>query len=362
MSTVLTSPPMNELDPGLGEGGRVFAIGANGHYLGHWVRAILARGVDPRRVVVIRDQQHCPVPVCAGLDGVMELAIEPGDLDAVIAGLQPGGRDLGCVLAWHRRVSAAVIETFAGRLLNLHYGDLPRYRGAGGGSWQVLNGETETTAYIHAMTVELDRGGILMRETEPFASNEPYPRHVKEAAARAGIRVLDRLAAQLAGGMLPLQAQDEDAAVYFPRLDTTGNGWIDFSWPSLALLRFVRAFSDPYPGASFRYHDRLYRVRRARLRNEDALHPFAAGLVVNRTDVGLHVAVCDAVVVFSEIHDAQGRLCSPEVFRVGGRLWSSAEDLLTAKMCRPSARASTQCQATSKKSSGASKPGTDQSC
>ena len=29
MSTVLTSPPMNELDPGLGEGGRVFAIGAN---------------------------------------------------------------------------------------------------------------------------------------------------------------------------------------------------------------------------------------------------------------------------------------------------------------------------------------------
>ncbi|MFT3755253.1 MAG: formyltransferase family protein [Pseudoxanthomonas sp.] len=327
---------MGEIVFDLPDTGKVFAIGANAGYLRHFVREFVREGGAPSRVVVIRDARLCPKPLCADIGGIIEHAVEADGLGDVIAALRPPAGSIGCVFAWHRLIPTSVIEALAGGLYNLHYGDLPRYRGAGGGSWQVLNGETDIKSFIHVMTRDLDRGDVLMHESEPFGTDEPYPRHVKDAAARASLRLITRLAALMhAGGSVATAEQDEDAALYFPRLDTAGNGWIDFSWPAADILRFVRAFSDPYPGASFRYRDACYRVRGAKLRSSDALHPFCAGLIVNRTLEGLHVAAKDGVMVFSGLHAEDGVACVPEAFRVGGRLWTSPEDLLSALRLRP---------------------------
>ena len=317
--------------------GKVFAIGANRNYLRHFVNEFVGAGGSPESLVVIRDSLHCPEPVCTDIAGTTELAIEAGCLDATIGALKTCG-DVGCVFAWHHLISRNVIDAFAGRLYNLHYGDLPRYRGAGGGSWQVLNGETCIKAFVHCMTPELDLGDVLMQEMEPFACDDPYPRHVKEAAGRASFRIIRRLAALMySGGRVNTVQQDEVRALYFPRLDSARNGWIDFSWSSANILRFVRAFSDPYPGASFRYRNACYRVRRASLRNKECLHPFAIGLIVNRTKEGVHVAVADGVLVFSDIRAVDGNSCGFDAFRVGGRVRTQASDLSDALQYRPGA-------------------------
>jgi len=202
----------------------------------------------------------------------------------------------------------------------------------------VLNGETQITSFVHGMTEDLDRGAVLVQETEVFATDEPYPRHVKQAAHRASLRVITRLVWLVkSGGAVQAVAQDEDAALYFPRLHTSHNGWIDFSWPADDILRFVRAFSDPYSGASFRYRNARFRVRRATLRNRDALHPFCIGLIVNRTTDGVHVATKDGVLLFSNICTADGTDCTPDTFKVGGRLWTEPKDLVAALRFRPSA-------------------------
>lgn len=322
---------MGSISFDLPETGKVFAIGANGAYLRHFVREFIRQAGAPERLVVVRDARRCPEPVCADIEGVAEHAIDAAQLDDAISTLGPTADVWGCVFAWHRLISANVIDAFAGRLFNLHYGDLPRYRGAGGGSWQVLNGETHIKAFIHCMTLDMDRGDLLMEETEPFETDEPYPRHVKEAASRACTRIISRLAGLVnSGGSVSTVEQDEGAALYFPRLDTASNGWIDFSWPSADIIRFVRAFSDPYPGASFRCRDARYRVRSASLRSSETLHPFGIGLIVNRTHDAVHVAVRDGVLAFSDIRAEDGAACLPATFRVGGRLWTAPGDLLSA--------------------------------
>ncbi len=316
--------------------GKIFAIGANGNYLRHFVREFVRGGGAPDRLVVIRDAQMCVEPVCADIVGIAEHAIDADGLDDAIRKLRPGAAACGCVFAWHRLISTDVLGAFDGHLLNLHCGDLPRYRGAGGGSWQVLNGETKITAFIHRMTREMDRGDVLLREAESFVTAEPYPRDVKDAASRAGMRIIGRLvSALLSGRAVPTTQQDENDALYFPRLHTASNGWIDFSWPSADILRFVRAFSDPYPGASFRYREACYRVRRASLRNDVALHPFAIGLIVNRTRDAVHVAATDGIMAFTDIRTEDGAACAPERFRVGNRLWTSLADLSVALRFRP---------------------------
>ena len=131
------------------------------------------------------------------------------------------------------------------------------------------------------------------------------------------------------------EPQDEGRALYFPRLDTPAQGWLDFSWSVDEVLRFVRAFSDPYPGATFRHGQHRYRVRRASLRNPEALHPFCAGLVVNRLADEVHVALRDGVVALSGIDGEDGQPADLRRFRVGDRFWTAAADLQAARCFRP---------------------------
>ena len=313
--------------------GPVLAIGANADCLGHFVARFLAGGGAAARLRVVRDAAACPRSLCVGVAEVAIDAADPQALAGAIAGLVD---PVGCVFSWHHHIAAAVIDVFGGRLFNLHGGDLPRYRGAGGGSWQVLNGEGSIQASIHRMTRAMDRGELLMSEREDFGTAEPYPADVKAAAGRASRRVIDRLAtAVLAGGSHALEPQDEGRALYFPRLDTPAQGWLDFSWSVDEVLRFVRAFSDPYPGATFRHGQHRYRVRRASLRNPEALHPFCAGLVVNRLADEVHVALRDGVVALSGIDGEDGQPADLRRFRVGDRFWTAAADLQAARCFRP---------------------------
>lgn len=66
----------------------------------------------------------------------------------------------------HRRIiSRQVIDLFPLGLLNLHGGDLPRYRGNACQAWAILNGEKRIAACVHKMLPdELDAGNIIARE------------------------------------------------------------------------------------------------------------------------------------------------------------------------------------------------------
>ena len=65
----------------------------------------------------------------------------------------------------HRRIiSEEVIDKFPLGLLNLHGGDLPRYRGNACQAWAILNGEKRIAACVHKMIPdELDVGQITAR-------------------------------------------------------------------------------------------------------------------------------------------------------------------------------------------------------
>ena len=46
-----------------------------------------------------------------------------------------------------------------------------------------------------------------------------------------------------------------------PRLATDINGWVDWSWNSLDLTRFIDAFGSPYPGASTYINEKRVRLK-----------------------------------------------------------------------------------------------------
>ena len=74
-----------------------------------------------------------------------------------------------------------------------------------------------------------------------------------------------------------------DGRLYFPRLNTGVNGWIDWTWTASEVELFCRAFDAPYAGAGTFIGDEEVRLGGVHLEEgEGDLHPFTAGLVVRR--------------------------------------------------------------------------------
>lgn len=312
---------------------RTFIVIGLGKPLRTFINRLRFGAFPSSRIVVVTDPDHDQgtYEYFDGLEQHRVFATAPERLLEVVA-KHPGCS--GVVLQWYGIFPSSIVEAFEGRLFNLHFGDLPRYRGAGGFSWQVLNGETVVRAHIQVMTKKVDAGPVVMTEAQNIHAARPYPQDFITAAAEIADAVVARFASNIGSGVtLEAVDQDERAAEYYPKLLTAKNGLIDFSWPAEAIDRFVRAFSTPYPGAAFNYDDVSYRVRRSQPVSSKPHHPFAAGLIVNKTSDGLFVATSDGVLLFSDIAGPDGD-CELSKFRIGGRLYNEDAALLAARRYR----------------------------
>lgn len=136
--------------------------------VGEWFRA--ERGWDLRAVVPV-------VPEPAWTDSLTEWAdrnrvatVASGDF----ADLGPdSGRlvDLAVSVFYDRIISAGFIAR-CGRVLNVHNGPLPRYRGVSPINWALKNGERSHGVTIHEVTPGIDEGPIVAQLTYSI-----YPEH-----------------------------------------------------------------------------------------------------------------------------------------------------------------------------------------
>ena len=175
------------------------------------------------------------------------------------------------------------LDLVAGHVINMHAAPLPEYRGGGGYSWRIMNGDRRGAVLIHQITPGIDDGPVLFRRDYGFPPElrtpEQYRRYAIEQDRPAMLDMVRRI---VADGELPPAVAQEGAATYFPRLSTDVHGAIDWSWPAPSVVDFVRAFDHPYPGAFTTL--RGNRVRVVDAENVDWVpvkpHPFMSGLLV----------------------------------------------------------------------------------
>ena len=105
---------------------------------------------------------------------------------AVTAQVPPGGCNAEAEIARMRRLAPDVvlvfgtsllkqplIDTFTGRIINLHLGLWPYYRGAGTNFWPLVNGEPEYCgATIHLLDAGVDSGPILAHARPDIAAGD----------------------------------------------------------------------------------------------------------------------------------------------------------------------------------------------
>lgn len=226
-----------------------------------------------------------------------------------------------------------VLARFGAGMINFNGIPIPRYLGGAHYTWQILNGDRTSGCFLQEITMDVDRGPILRRQLFDLPDNVRIPEDYFLANHEEGCRFMEQVIADMRADEMfdPNEFSSlDEGRLYFPRLNTLENGWIDWSWTGREIERFCCAFDRPYAGASTLLDGTVVRLSDVRLTETmDALHPFVAGLVVRNTGQEACIATCGGLlaVAAARLQDGGDAI---EMLTEGRRLHTPPERLSIA--------------------------------
>ncbi len=262
--------------------------------------ALVGSGVTPCAVLTQPDRRagrgkrmtESPVKRYAREHGIPVL--QPATLRdpaaaAEIAALEP---DVLVVAAYGLILPQAVLDIPRAACVNVHASLLPRWRGAAPIQAAILAGDDKTGISLMQVTAGLDSGPVYVTSELPIGERETAGELHDRLAALGGKLLADNFEGILSG-TLPATEQDEGAATYAGKIDTS-DARLDWSESAEMLSRRVRAF-NPAPGAYFfadGESEGALRIKCWRARPVDS--PAAAAGTVLQCDRGGLVIACGA--------------------------------------------------------------------
>ena len=217
-------------------------------------------------------------------------------------------KDKGCNAAFSLSCRSIIrqkfIDSFKGRVFNIHPSPLPKERGGGIYTWRVIQGGRHAVVTIHMIDEGIDTGAILSQKRSEISELRPVPRDLMLATNDLYVEALREFAAKLAGGerSFDIACQDDSDSTYLPRVCTEVNGAIDWSASLEELDRFIRGYSYPYGGAFSFVRGRRFSVMVAAPDGEGVHHPSLAGRVDRiNPDGSVRVLVRDGFLKISKI-------------------------------------------------------------
>lgn len=206
-----------------------------------------------------------------------------------------------------------VINSFDGKLIDLMGIRLPQYRGGAHYSWQILRGTRIGACNLQIINEDMiqgvfDSGRIVKFREYLFPSSARIPDDYFECAVKEEIAFIKEFINEVAEGRdfddFSLQ---ENFSVYFPRLHTLKNAFLDWNWSTTDIEKMICAFDSPYAGVSTSINGQLVRLKGARAETNDGpFHPFQCGLIYKIYNKTIYVASLQGSILISEVNDENG--------------------------------------------------------
>lgn len=227
----------------------------------------------------------------------------------------------------------AFLCKLAAPVLNLHGTHLPKNRGGNLFSWQILMGQRTGTCLLHELTGGIDEGPIAAWEEFIYPAHCRKPTDFMNVYRQKNVAFLKKYLSEepKTTSVSKRYEQPEYLSTYWPRLKSSVNGWIDWSWNATDIERFICAFDEPYPGARTRFRGRTVLLRDVWHQSMDGTtHPFQSGLVYRNNGQWLQVAAKGGELLVCSVLDEQGVDLLSSI-KPGDRFYSLPEDLSGSK-------------------------------
>ena len=165
--------------------------------------------------------------------------------------LQATECDLAISMNFPTMIRRAQMDSFRLGILNLHGGDLPRYRGNACQAWALLNAETRVGLCVHKMEADqLDSGDIIAREYRNIDINTKIGDVLEWIRSVGPLLLMEAVSHLGRNAVFILEKQSskpENILRCYPLRPEDGR--IEWRNDAADILRRINAFNHPYEGA-----------------------------------------------------------------------------------------------------------------
>ena len=208
----------------------------------HEIVAVLTRPATPQgRKRVLTPTPVAQVATELGLPVIEATRVD----DAVTARLVELRADLGVIVAYGALLRRPALDAPRLGWVNLHFSDLPAYRGAAPVQRAVMAGDTRTAATVFQLVEALDAGPVYASDPftiDPDATSGDVLAAMAETGADTVLRVVDALADGSA------VAVEQSGPVTLAPKPTADDAHVAFHESALAVHAHIRGVT-PEPGA-----------------------------------------------------------------------------------------------------------------
>ena len=131
--------------------------------------------------------------------------------------------------------------------VNLHGSLLPKYRGRAPHIWAIINNEKEAGLSLHKIDEGCDTGEIVLQEKVVIDENDTGADIVVKYE-KMYPQLIKTFITQVQKNSVSETVQDDSKATFFGKRNPE-DGLINWNWHKERIRNWVRALSDPYPGA-----------------------------------------------------------------------------------------------------------------
>jgi phosphoribosylglycinamide formyltransferase-1 len=186
-------------------------ISGRGSNMSAIARACLAGEIAAKPVVVISDRGDASGLTAAAALGLATVVLEPARIEnraqfeaALAQAIDDSGAELVVLAGFMRVLSSALVERYAGRLLNIHPSLLPDYKGLDTHRRVLQAGEKEHGASVHFVTAELDGGPVICQARVPVRADDSE-QSLAARVVREEHRIYPKVIGLIASGRLALR-------------------------------------------------------------------------------------------------------------------------------------------------------------
>lgn len=191
--------------------------------------------------------------------------------------------------------SSEVIKRFSFGMINFNGIPIPEYLGGAHYTWQILHNNRVGGCFLQVITNQVDQGDILRHEYFDLPETTRTPADYFASNHDVGLQFLMQALNDIKCGVVFKQTPYNvfnQRRLYFPRLYSKENAYIDWRWNGEQIESFCNAFDTPYMGAATFWKGNEIRLHNVNFESSNhCFHPFTSGLVVRRYSGRVWVAV-----------------------------------------------------------------------
>jgi methionyl-tRNA formyltransferase len=203
------------------------------------------------------------------------------------------------VVGWYWIISIDVVKSVPKGFVGIHNSILPKYRGGAPLVWSIIHEEKEVGYSLFSFTEGMDDGeiwNIYRKKLEPDDDIKSVLLNFEDSVSGFLKETYPKI---IRNEIKPVPQNDNEAS--FCALRNEHDGLINWNRSSREIYNFIRAQSQPYPGAFTYYKGLKLIIWKARI--VEGIYYGTPGQVAKRTNESIHIICGDSKAI--EIFDIQ---------------------------------------------------------